>query len=144
MVFKLVLGFKTLLMLLNPIRQPYVFSVQRSREYASREPYKWLLPLLSLSLFLPFPFFQTYYFAEAWQKAASVVGSICLRIWSQRIITLSPDIERSTVHPFLIFIRELSAYIRKLEAVAYKNIDRVQLILLPARKNQTARNTITI
>lgn len=36
--------------------------------------------------------------------------SVCLYIWSRRIITLSPGIEQNTVHPSLTFIRELSAY----------------------------------
>jgi len=62
-------AFKMLqLILFNSVRQPYVFSVQRSREYASRAPYKWSL---SLSLSLSLPFFRTYYFAETWQPRPS-------------------------------------------------------------------------
>jgi len=115
-------AFKMLqLILFNSVRQPYVFSVQRSREYASRAPYKW-----SLSLYLSL-FSGHIISLKLDSRVRRRQYMLRLRIWSLRVIALSPGTPAKrcpSIFPFYSRVKCVETHNSAVEA--YKNIDRAR------------------
>lgn len=118
------------LILFNSVRQPYVFSVQCSREYASRAPYKWSLSSHSL-------FSRRIISLKLDSRVRRRQYMLRLRIWSPRVIALSPGTPAKrcpSIFPFYGGVKCVETH--NSAAEAYKILIVPCPALLPARKSQ--------